>query len=46
MTTFLSFCMVRKSFQKDNNATKRHSKKTQTIAHSTALTFIICGSTL
>lgn len=40
MTTFLSFCMGRMSFQKDNNTTKQHSEN----IHSTALTFIIYGS--
>lgn len=46
MTTLLSFSTVRKSFQKDNNTTKGHSEKTQATAHSTSLTFIICGSRL
>lgn len=46
MTTLLSFCVVRKSFQKDNNTTKGHSEKTQTTARSMAQTFTICSSSL
>lgn len=42
MTSFLSFCKVRKSFQKHNSITEQYSRNT----HSTALTFIIYDSSL